>query len=447
MIGVNPKQFFTLREGDIAYIVHRGSNSFGQYLLVTELKVGGMRRSIIILVGKAQQGWRAFGIELRRMLELSHYALGGPKALPYKSKLGSEIHPSQSFVETVKASVQVRKHLHQPSIRETEKIQVVENTTQPPRDKAGIQVVHVEAPAVIAKPIAVGGVEGSHCGINGDAKIKENIPEQNKFRLNNLNLKEDDSGREHQIRRASWLGKGLIVEVNEFGKRRVSWQRYRGDMQAGKWVAREDNFAQAVIKGRDNGPAEPHALWLGKVKGCSGPLLTSPFGFEAGTCSKQTQTKPSLGITGPIVDNGILESSSSGPSSISTGASTKVLPSSSVGDSLPLMATTMAPMVTLVLNSSLSAPEFLGGSGFSNQVSLRWHTQSPTWSILTAEEVQTACKLGSSPLVSICSSLEPAGMKVLSLGDPIDNSVEKLASSVVMRMRMRMRMRNCWVRR
>ena len=74
---------------------------------------------------------------------------------------------------------------------------------QPPRDKAGIQVVHVEAPAVIAKPIAVGGVEGSHCGINGDAKIMENIPEQNKFRLNNLNLKEDGSGREHQIRRAS----------------------------------------------------------------------------------------------------------------------------------------------------------------------------------------------------------------------------------------------------
>ena len=212
-------------------------------------------------------------------------------------------------------------------------------------------------------------------------------------------------------------------------------------------MARQDNSAQAVIKGRDNGPAEPHALWLGKVKGCSSPLLTSPFGFEAGTCSKQTQTKPSLGITGLIVDNGILESSSSGPSSISTGASTKVLPASSVGDSLPLMATTMAPMVTLVSNSSLSAPEFLGGSGFSNQVSLRWHTQSPTRPILTAEEVQTACKLGSSPLVSICSSLEPAGMKVLSLGDPIDNSVEKLASSVVMRMRMRMRMRNCWVRR
>ena len=65
VIRVNPKHFFTLREGDSADTVHRGSNSFRQYLLVTELKVGGMRRSIIILASKAQQGWRAFGIELR----------------------------------------------------------------------------------------------------------------------------------------------------------------------------------------------------------------------------------------------------------------------------------------------------------------------------------------------------------------------------------------------
>ena len=122
-------------------------------------------------------------------------------------------------------------------------------------------------------------MEGSHHGINGDAKNKENIPEQNKFRLNYLNLKEDDSGRKRQTRRASWLAKGLIMVVNEFGKRQVSWQRYRCDMQAGKWVAHEDKSAQVVIKGRDNGPADPHALWLGNVKGCSGPLLTSPFVF------------------------------------------------------------------------------------------------------------------------------------------------------------------------
>ena len=29
VIGVNPKQFFTFREGDTAYTLQRGSNSFG----------------------------------------------------------------------------------------------------------------------------------------------------------------------------------------------------------------------------------------------------------------------------------------------------------------------------------------------------------------------------------------------------------------------------------
>ena len=86
MIGVNLKQFFTLREGDIAYTLQRGSNSFGQYLSLTELKVGGLRRFIIILAGKFQQGWRTFGIELKRILEPSHYALGGLNFVPYKSK-------------------------------------------------------------------------------------------------------------------------------------------------------------------------------------------------------------------------------------------------------------------------------------------------------------------------------------------------------------------------
>ena len=99
----------------------------------------------------------------------------------------------------------------------------------PPRDEAGIQVVAFEVLVDKTIPIAVGGVEGSHRGINGDTKNKEKIPEQNKFRLNNLNLKDVDFGREHQIRRSSWLGKGLIVEVNEFGKRWVSWQHCRGN--------------------------------------------------------------------------------------------------------------------------------------------------------------------------------------------------------------------------
>ena len=49
VVGVSPKQFFTLREGDTAFTLQWSSNSSGQFLLLTKLKVGGSRRSIIIL--------------------------------------------------------------------------------------------------------------------------------------------------------------------------------------------------------------------------------------------------------------------------------------------------------------------------------------------------------------------------------------------------------------
>nr|POE61276.1 hypothetical protein CFP56_43677 [Quercus suber] len=200
------------------------------------------------------------------MLEPSHYALGGTKALPYKHKLGSKIHPSRSFVETVKAPIQVRKHSQQPSIREEEKIQAVESTLPPPRDESWNQVVAFEVPADNAKPIVVGGVKGSDHAVNGETKIKEKNPEQNKFRfpLNNLNLKDVDFGWERQFRRSIWLGKGLTVEVNEFGKRRVSSQCYRGNKQAVKWVARGANSSQDEFKGMDHVPSEAHAPWLGE---------------------------------------------------------------------------------------------------------------------------------------------------------------------------------------
>ena len=74
MVEINPKQFFTLREGDTAYTLQQGSNSFGQFLLVSELKVGGHRRSVIIPGGKPQNGWKVFGLELRKMLEPGQYA-------------------------------------------------------------------------------------------------------------------------------------------------------------------------------------------------------------------------------------------------------------------------------------------------------------------------------------------------------------------------------------
>ena len=84
VVGVSPKQFFTFREGDTAFTLQWSSNSSGQFLLLTELKTSGSRRSIIILEGKERYGWRAFGLELRKVLNPSQYAVGvnGPKFIP-----------------------------------------------------------------------------------------------------------------------------------------------------------------------------------------------------------------------------------------------------------------------------------------------------------------------------------------------------------------------------
>ena len=77
VVGVSSKQFFTFRDGDIAYTLQQSTNSFGQFLLLTELKAGGSRRSIIIPEGKEKNGWKAFGLELRKLLFPSQYVVGG----------------------------------------------------------------------------------------------------------------------------------------------------------------------------------------------------------------------------------------------------------------------------------------------------------------------------------------------------------------------------------
>ena len=99
VVGVNSKQFFTFRDGDTAYTLQRSTNSFGQFFLLTELKVGGARRSIIIPEGKEKNGWRAFGLELGKMLNPSQYAggTGHPKFFPKANRHNLEAHNSRSF--------------------------------------------------------------------------------------------------------------------------------------------------------------------------------------------------------------------------------------------------------------------------------------------------------------------------------------------------------------
>ena len=103
VVGVSPKYFYTFREGDLAYTFQRSSNSFGLFLLLTELKVGGSRRSIIIPVGRAKNGWRVFRLELRKILELENYVNGGTRHLEFVAQLHTGragVQPFKSFADT-----------------------------------------------------------------------------------------------------------------------------------------------------------------------------------------------------------------------------------------------------------------------------------------------------------------------------------------------------------
>ena len=85
VVGESSKQFFTFREGDTAFTLQWSSNSSSQFLLLTELKASGSRRSLIIPEGKERLGWRAFGLELRKLLNPSQYVVIGnglPKFIP-----------------------------------------------------------------------------------------------------------------------------------------------------------------------------------------------------------------------------------------------------------------------------------------------------------------------------------------------------------------------------
>ena len=77
VVGFSLKYFYSFRDGDVAYTLQQNSNSFGLFLLLTKIKVGRSRRSIIIPIGRAMNGWRVFGLELRKLLEPDNYVNGG----------------------------------------------------------------------------------------------------------------------------------------------------------------------------------------------------------------------------------------------------------------------------------------------------------------------------------------------------------------------------------
>ena len=107
------------------------------------------------------------------------------------------------------------------------------NNLEPPRDNSRTQVAVSETQAGSFPQAAVGGGEG---GINGKNIIEEKIPKGNKLSIPlkfNSNSKIVEFGKLCDNRKSCWLGRGLIVDVNEFGKRWVSWDRVKDGKQVG----------------------------------------------------------------------------------------------------------------------------------------------------------------------------------------------------------------------
>ena len=145
-----------------------------------------------------------------------------------------------------------------------------------------------------------------------------------------MNSKNVVARKEQDIRRSRWLGKGLIVEVNENGKRRVSWDRFKCGECVVNWVSRERNTEQLGLVGMGQEPSEAHLPLMGTFKSPSGPTFSSPCVFEAGDCSKTNQDKPSLVLLCPFVCDGVKTSSSTDPSSEKSGSSPTMQPACSV---------------------------------------------------------------------------------------------------------------------
>nr|POE51952.1 hypothetical protein CFP56_64462 [Quercus suber] len=82
------------------------------------------------------------------------------------------------------------------------------------------------------------------------------------------------------LRESRWSGKGLIVEVAENGKRRVSWDNSKGGKSSFKWVIQASTEQKEEV-GSNLGPKHSEAHCVSN----SSPMSTSPCHFEAGECS------------------------------------------------------------------------------------------------------------------------------------------------------------------
>ena len=93
------------------------------------------------------------------------------------------------------------------------------------------------------KMVVVGGARRESCFFEvAEAGEQTLVDTRISFPSFSLNSKNYEKGKKSDARRSCWAGRGLVVEVDVIGRRRVFWERRkggvlkcRGDSQEAEW--------------------------------------------------------------------------------------------------------------------------------------------------------------------------------------------------------------------
>ncbi|XP_050265760.1 uncharacterized protein LOC126709524 isoform X2 [Quercus robur] len=377
VIGVSSKQFFIFREGDTAFTLQWSYNSAGQFLLLTELKAGGSRRSIIIPEGKESLGWRAFGLELRKLLNPSQYAVGGngfPKFIPQVRRSNLEAVGSRTFAEVVQGlhgRIEERKQPKQLGTIAKRKLpQIGEEKMGANLRISGVK--EGDLPVVkYDRMEVVGGARRELCSHEVAEVGEQNLADTRlRFPSFNLNSKDFVMGKKSDARKSCWSGRGLVVEVDVMGRRRVFWDRKKGGdtkcrgdsresgretSKAFKWIQRNSN--QAVVKpfmGLGTSPVTRDGLF-------SGPSFVevgeSSWAGEGALAQVPLEAELESGVLGQCTSSSVMPLLASGEADGFTGTSS--------GEPTPLQGKDDDPSCAGTCSDELAVAQVVADAPFS----------------------------------------------------------------------------------
>ena len=144
----------------------------------------------------------------------------------------------------------------------------------------------------------VGGARRESC-IYEVSEVGEQTLADNRisFPSISLNSKDYEKGKKSDARRSCWSGRGLVVEVDVIGRRRVFWERKkgggtkcRGDSRAAEWesITEASKALKWVPKGIKRAVGKPY-MGLGTSPeltdpsvGLLNPVFSGPSTFEVG---------------------------------------------------------------------------------------------------------------------------------------------------------------------